>query len=61
MLQKNWSELIKPTKISFKAKENMEVKINSLEEKNQSLEKINLLSSIYYMVCWAWYGSLKRI
>ena len=27
----------------------------------RDVEKINLLSSIYYMVCWAWYGSLKRI
>ena len=29
---------IKPTKISLNAKEKMEIKINSLEEKNQSLE-----------------------
>ena len=27
----------------------------------RDVEKINLLSSIYYMVCWAWYGFLKRI
>ena len=31
-------ELNKPTEISMKAKEKMEIKINSLEEKNQSLE-----------------------
>ena len=27
----------------------------------RDVEKLNLLSSIYYMICWAWYGSLKRI
>ena len=27
----------------------------------RDIEKINLLSSIYYMISWAWYGSLKRI
>ena len=27
----------------------------------RDIEKINFLSSIYYMICGAWYGSLKRI
>ena len=27
----------------------------------RDVEKINLLSSIYYMICWAWYGSLKSV
>ena len=27
----------------------------------RNVEKINLSRSIYYMICWAWYGSLKRI
>ena len=27
----------------------------------REIEKINILSSIYYMFCWALYGSLKRI
>ena len=27
----------------------------------REIEKLNFLSSIYYMICWAWYGFLKRI